>query len=129
LIRHVKNLFCPPSFDRFEYVPSNGASCGIIIVWKSSKFSAHVVFQSSFAISMECTSVISGATCTLANVYAPCTLEGRQSFLDWFKNIDVPDNMDWLIIGDFNLTGISPEAIFRTCSTSTMLLVTSDLKG
>jgi hypothetical protein len=62
-----------------------------------------VVFQSSFAISIECTSVISGDTWILTNVYAPCTPKGRQSFLDWFKNIDMPDDMDWLIIGDFNL--------------------------
>jgi hypothetical protein len=58
----------------------------------------------SFAISIECSSIISDDTWILTNVYAPCTSEGRQSFLDWFKNIDMPDGMDWLIIGDFNLT-------------------------
>jgi exonuclease III len=99
---YVKN-FCPPSFDRFEYAPSTGASGGRIIAWKSSKFSAHVVFKSSFAISIECTSVISCDTWILTNVYAPCTSEDMQSFLDWFKNIAMPDDMDWLIIGDFNL--------------------------
>jgi hypothetical protein len=58
---YVKN-FCPPSFDRFEYVVAVGNSGGIIIVWKSSKFRAHVMFQNNFAISIEFTSVISGAS-------------------------------------------------------------------
>ena len=28
-------LFCPASFDCFEFLPSNGASGGSIIIWKS----------------------------------------------------------------------------------------------
>jgi hypothetical protein len=99
---YIKNFF-PPTFDKFEYVPAIGNSCGTIIVWKSSKFNAHVVFQNNFVMSIECTSTISGASWILRNVYAPSTPEGRQSFLQWLKNIEMPDETDWLIIGDFNL--------------------------
>jgi hypothetical protein len=39
----------------------------------------------------------------LATVYAPCTPNGKRALLDWFKNIQMPDDREWLVIGDFNL--------------------------
>lgn len=45
---------------------------------------------------------------TLTNVYGPCTPEGKRDFIDWMKNIQMPDDTDWLLVGDFNLTR-SPE--------------------
>jgi hypothetical protein len=36
-------------------------------------------------------------------VYAPCTPVGKRAFLEWFKGIQMPDQAEWLIIGDFNL--------------------------
>jgi exonuclease III len=41
---HYLRKFCPSSFDCFEYIPSQGASGGTIIIWKSSKFSGHAIF-------------------------------------------------------------------------------------
>jgi hypothetical protein len=35
-------------------------------------------------------------------VYGPCQAERKATFIDRFANIDMPDNMDWLIMGDFN---------------------------
>jgi hypothetical protein len=40
---------------------------------------------------------------TLTNVYAPYNSEGRQQFLEWFNGIDMPEETDWLLVGDFNL--------------------------
>jgi hypothetical protein len=62
-----------------------------------------MVFQNNFAMSIECISTISGASGILTNVYAPCTPEGRQDFLEWFKNVKMPNETDWLVIGGFNL--------------------------
>lgn len=39
----------------------------------------------------------------LTNVYGPCTPEGKLSFLHWLKRIQMPDEVDWLVVGDFNL--------------------------
>ena len=39
----------------------------------------------------------------LTNIYAPCSHPKKREFLQWFKNIDMPDAVDWLIVGDFNL--------------------------
>lgn len=39
----------------------------------------------------------------LINVYGPCTAEGKRSFIEWFKQIQMLVEIDWLIVGDFNL--------------------------
>ena len=39
----------------------------------------------------------------LTNIYAPCTLAGKQLFLVWLKNIQMPQEVNWLLAGDFNL--------------------------
>lgn len=36
-------------------------------------------------------------------IYAPCTPVGKTEFLDWFREIEMPAETDWLIVGDFNL--------------------------
>lgn len=52
---------------------------------------------------MQFTSLQSRATWVLTNIYAPCTDERKRIFLDWFKQIEMPDDVDWLVVGDFNL--------------------------
>jgi hypothetical protein len=61
------------------------------------------MFQNEFAMSLEFTSSISNASWVLINVYAPCTSDGKQRFLNWFHNIDMSKEIDWLVVGDFNL--------------------------
>jgi exonuclease III len=65
-------IFCTPDFDKFEFVPSVGASGGTIVCWKSSRFIRSVAFQNSFAMSLEFCSVLSGASWYLTNLYKPC---------------------------------------------------------
>jgi hypothetical protein len=62
-----------------------------------------VVFQNDFAMSVEFVYAFLGATWILTNVYAPCTPEGRLEFLEWFHDIDYPDDCDLLVVGNFNL--------------------------
>jgi hypothetical protein len=54
-------------------------------------------------MSVEFISVMSGASWTLSNIYAPCTNEGRQRLLDLLHDMDMADDCDWLLVGDFNL--------------------------
>lgn len=44
-----------------------------------------------------------GASWILANVYVRCTSVGKREFIDWFKNIQMPDDVALLIVGDFKL--------------------------
>jgi exonuclease III len=54
-------------------------------------------------MNVEFVSVVSGATWTLTNIYAPCTTQEKLVFLNWFQNVDMLDDVDWLVLGDFNL--------------------------
>jgi hypothetical protein len=54
-------------------------------------------------MTVEFASTYSNAVWLLTNVYAPCTTEGRHDFINWLHNVDMPDNVDWLLTGYFNL--------------------------
>jgi exonuclease III len=95
--------FCPPIFDRFDYLPAVGAFGGSIIIWKSTSLSGTRVFHNDYATSVQFTSLHNNANWLLTNVYAPCTPTGKRNFIFWFKNIAMPGHVDWLIVGDFNL--------------------------
>jgi hypothetical protein len=99
---YIRN-FCPRNLDSFDYLPSVGSSGGMLVVWNGAKFFGHVIFQNEFAMSIEFTSSISNASWVLTNVYAQCTPDGKQRFLNWFHNIDMAEDTDWLVVGDFNL--------------------------
>lgn len=65
-------------------------------------------FQNEYAFSIQFTSRFTEDTWILTNVYGPSTHEGKRDFVSWFKNIQMPDQVDSLIVGDFNLMR-SPE--------------------
>jgi exonuclease III len=44
---------CPQALDAFEFLPSTGASGGILIAWKSSVFDGAKIFNNEFALSVE----------------------------------------------------------------------------
>jgi hypothetical protein len=77
--------FCPKVFDSFCFIPSVGASGGSTIIWKGNKL--EVVLKNDYAQSVEFISKINGQKWILTNIYAPCTLNGKVAFLNWFKNI------------------------------------------
>jgi len=52
---------------------------------------------------VEFTSKLNNETWLLTIVYSPCTPHGKREFLDWFTEIEMPEDVDWLIVGDFNL--------------------------
>jgi hypothetical protein len=39
----------------------------------------------------------------LTNICAPCVHPAKRDFIQWFKNINMLDLVDWIIVGDFNL--------------------------
>lgn len=52
---------------------------------------------------MEFYSILNNDPWILTSVYGPCDAEGKITFIDWFENIHMPDDIEWLIVGDFNL--------------------------
>jgi exonuclease III len=93
---------CPKRFDEFAYVPSAGASGGLIIIWNSSLFRGLVMHCEIFALSVHFTSKQSTHAFTLINIYGPCTGEERDNFVQWLNDVNIPDDEDWLLLGDFN---------------------------
>ena len=79
-----------------------GASGGLLVVWNESIFKGETLFKNSFSISVKFTSVHNGDSWILTNIYGPCQDEARAEFIDWFQNIVIPDDQNWLIVGDFN---------------------------
>jgi hypothetical protein len=90
------------------YVPSIGASGGLIIIWDSSIFSGKVMHCEQFAISVYFTSTQSAQSWTLGNVYGPCSRDQRDDFVQWLFNLNIPPDEDWLLVGDYNFIR-SPE--------------------
>jgi exonuclease III len=94
--------FCPKKFSKFLFVPSVGASGGIIIIWNGNLFSGDLAFQNEFSLFVNMTNNLSNEKWILTNIYGPSQSDRKSSFLEWFSNIDMPDDADWIIMGDFN---------------------------
>lgn len=47
---------CPKRFDKFAYVPSCGASGGLLTVWNSTVFTGDVLVSEGFALAIRFTS-------------------------------------------------------------------------
>ena len=94
--------FCPKRLNKFAFLPAVGASGGLLIVWNDSLLEGEVVFQNDFALSVQFTCRLSSEVWYLTNVYGPCQPEKRGDFINWFAEIDIPLDTNWLVLGDFN---------------------------
>ena len=77
--------FAHRHFDRFEFIPSMGASGGILVVWNSSCFVGQVVDKQQFGFSTHLTSV-----------YGPCTEPNQSEFINWFRSHNIADTDNWI---------------------------------
>lgn len=93
---------CPRRFDHFAFIPSVGASGGILTIWNGSLFDGQIIFSESFVLGVTFTAKNSAHVWTLINVYGPCRGDDRQRFTEWLFELDIPNSQDWLLLGDFN---------------------------
>ena len=63
---------CPRRFDQFAFVPSRGASGGIVTIWNSVVFNGTVIALEEFALVIRFQSTQSSQSWTLVNIYGPC---------------------------------------------------------
>ena len=70
------------------------------MIWKSCLFSGNKIFENSYCLSVQFSSNHNNDSWVLSNIYAPCTAPGKREFLQWFKNIQMPHTMNWLLVGD-----------------------------
>ena len=88
---------CPKRINKFYYLPSVGASRGLLVAWNDNMFQGECLFKNDFSISIRFISVHTGDSWILSNIYGPCDTEGRHNFLEWFRNIHMPVETDWII--------------------------------
>jgi exonuclease III len=70
-------IICPRKFNKFEYLPSVGASGGIITIWNGSIFDGEISFSNEFYLSIKFTCKISLDSWILTNIYGPCQAERK----------------------------------------------------
>jgi hypothetical protein len=61
-----------------------------------------VLLEESFGIVISFTSVLSLDKFTLVNVYGPCEGFVRENFVAWLFHLDIADDANWILLGDFN---------------------------
>ena len=83
-------------------MPSSGASGGLLVVWNTALFAGKLIESNSFGIMVEFMSVHNSQTWTLVSVYGPCQNPARDNFINWLHDITIPDDANWLLLGDFN---------------------------
>jgi len=79
-----------------------GASGGIVVLWNSAMFSGTLVETKKFAIVIKFTSAHNGESWTLVSMYGACSGRDRDDFVDWMYNLTIPEEENWLLLGDFN---------------------------
>lgn len=72
-------------FDSFDYIPSEGALGGLLLLWNSSIFSATIIDKHHFAIMATFCSVHNSNTWNLSIVYGPYQEPKRSKFIQWFR--------------------------------------------
>jgi exonuclease III len=94
--------FAPRRFDCFDFIPSVGASGGILVIWNSSILRGDILDKRSYGITIQFTSAHSNKVWKLTNVYGPCAEPARTEFVTWFREHDITDEENWIFLGDFN---------------------------
>ncbi len=97
----IKTCF-PKQFDRYAFVPSCGASGGLLTVWKSALFTGNIIFADVFVLTVGFVSTQSSQSWSLVNIYGPCAGDDREAFTTWLYDVQIPNGQDWLLLGDFN---------------------------
>jgi hypothetical protein len=84
--------FAPRRFDKFDFVPSAGASGGILVLWNSSLFQGTTLDKQSFGISISFNSLLNSAQWKMTTVYGPCQNPERAAFVSWLRSHTIPDD-------------------------------------
>ncbi|KAK8680604.1 hypothetical protein V6N13_109545 [Hibiscus sabdariffa] len=95
----------PGDVFEFAFVPSVGASGGILIVWDSSKFCLEFLDIFPHCAVIKGSWVVDRFSCGVMAVYAPCGLS--EQFALWGElslYLEEREDWAWCVAGDFNAT-------------------------
>jgi hypothetical protein len=100
-MKFIKNI-APRRLDQFAFVPADGTSGGLLVIWAGNLFVGEILLQECFGLVIHFKSKISADQFTLVNIYGPCEGIVRENFIAWLFHLDIPDDTYWLMVGDFN---------------------------
>jgi hypothetical protein len=92
----------PKRFSKYAFVPSVGASGGILLGWNDAIFKGEVNWCQDFAITVNFISRHTNQKWKLTIVYGPCHGERRDMFVQWLYDLHLDSEEDWMLVGDFN---------------------------
>jgi hypothetical protein len=78
------------------------ASGGILVCWVGAIFAASTVCITRSAVIINFSSKHSAESWTLVSIYGPCNDLDRSLFVQWLFDLQIPDNENWILLGDFN---------------------------
>ena len=70
--------------------------------WNGALFNGEMIFKNKYPISVQFTCNTTKHSWILTNIYGPCNPEEKMEFIDWFSSIQMPNETEWKIMGDFN---------------------------
>jgi exonuclease III len=80
---HIIRKFAPRRYDKFDFIPSLGASGGILVLWNSAQFLGLTLDKQPFGLTISFTSQFNSAMWKLTTVYGPCHDPERAAFVNW----------------------------------------------
>lgn len=72
--------FCPIQLNKFEFFGSDGAYGGLITVWNGNMFTRDIVLVNSYSITVKLTSLLTGLSFHLTNIYGHCSSNEKAAF-------------------------------------------------
>lgn len=96
--------FLPSYLSAFTFSPVDGTCVGLVMAWNPDVVSAGDISSTDHCLSISFSSTSSNHTFTITNVYAPTDHRDLPSFMSEFESVPPPQTINWVGIGDFNLT-------------------------
>lgn len=91
-----------PRLDKFAFIPSVGASGGIIIGLNSVLLKGEVVFRGKFCMSVDFLSIKDNFAWCCTSVYGPNARSLKSDFWEELRGCGVSPTVPWVLCGDFN---------------------------
>lgn len=101
--RLVSETLGPNFASNYAALPAIGTRGGILIAANEKFFTLDADFTTDHTISSNITMKADNAKWTLTGVYGPQSYQDKLSFMNELKDLKNQVQVEWLIIGDFNL--------------------------
>lgn len=93
----------------WEWVPSDGASGGLIAIWRESSLGKLDAMKSPRALCNKFISLVDNFSWSVANIYRPNEEQERWGFCYILSTLHASWDVPWCFGGDFNMIGFAHE--------------------